>query len=204
MRQSPIWYHHYVIARDKRHAHVTLSMEVAVTGNERDGYSSNEICDATGLRRTTLDAWVLRRYLNLSEGPGTGRERRFSFDEVVMIAIAAELTRLGLSVGIAAHAANYIDRLAADGKHVPIDKKRCLLIVRQPPRTKPIEIEAPSLMGLAVVWPATSERLAKILDRELSDSAAVVVVDISATVRRAMARIGTAQPKRKGRPKKAT
>jgi hypothetical protein len=180
-----------------------LSMEVEMTGDERDGYSSNEICDATGLRRTTLDAWVLRRYLNLSEGPGTGRERRFSFDEVVMISIAAELARLGLSVGIAAHAANYINRLAAEGKQVPIDKERCLLIVRQPPLSKPIEIEAPTLMGLAIVWPETSERLVEVLDRELSGSFAVAVVDISATVRRAMERIKTAQPKRKGRPKKS-
>jgi hypothetical protein len=164
-------------------------------------YSSNEVCAATGLRRTTLDAWVLRRYLDLSEGPGTGRERRFTFDEFVVIVIAAELTRLGLSVGVAAHAANYLRRLAAEGKHVPIEDERCLLFVRQPPVTKPIEIEAPSLMGVLVTWPKTTERLKDILDKELGDSPAVAVVDISTAVKRARASIETAKSKPKGRPK---
>lgn len=153
---------------------------------------------AAGLRRTTLDAWVLRRYLDLSEGPGTGRERRFTFDELVIIAIAAELTRLGLSVGVAAHAANYLFQLATEGKVVPIEDERCLLFVRQPPASKPIEIEAPSLMGLTIVWPKTAERLKKILDDQLHDFVAVAVVDISTTVKRAMARIETMKAKGKG------
>jgi hypothetical protein len=64
-------------------------------------YSSAQVCRAAGLPRPTFDTWLLRRFLPLPPGPGTGRERQYSLLDAVRIAVAAELTRQGIAIGIA-------------------------------------------------------------------------------------------------------
>ena len=44
----------------------------------------------------TLHSWVLRRVLPIKAGPGTGKRRMWSGEEVFLVAIAFELTKLGL------------------------------------------------------------------------------------------------------------
>lgn len=65
-------------------------------------FSVTEVCTALSLPRTSFDAWNLRGHLRLSKGPGTGHTRRLTFDQVVRVAIIAELTRNGIGSGAAA------------------------------------------------------------------------------------------------------
>jgi hypothetical protein len=75
---------------------------------EAPRFTSAEVCVAARVSRGTFDAWLLRRYLPLPPGPGTGRVRKFSFVDVVRVAVVAELNRQGFSVS---KAAAYIDRI---------------------------------------------------------------------------------------------
>jgi hypothetical protein len=79
-----------------------LTKEMHLTGdNPVMTFSSAQVCRATGLSRGTFDAWMQRRYMPLGDGPGTGRTRMFSILDTVRLAVVGELTRLGISVGIA-------------------------------------------------------------------------------------------------------
>jgi len=69
--------------------------------DEQRTYTSAEVCRAVGLPRSTFDAWLLRQFLPLPLGPGTGRSRSYSLLDAVRIAVVAELTKQGISVGIA-------------------------------------------------------------------------------------------------------
>jgi hypothetical protein len=66
-------------------------------GGERT-YGSAEVCRVVGVARPTFDAWLLRGYLPLRNGPGTGRQREFSLLDAVRIAAVAQLTYLGVTV----------------------------------------------------------------------------------------------------------
>jgi hypothetical protein len=73
-------------------------------------YDSAEVCRAAGVPRSTFDAWLLRQYfLSLPPGPGTGRSRGYSLLNAVRIAAAAEITRVGISIKIAARAVGSIE-----------------------------------------------------------------------------------------------
>jgi hypothetical protein len=48
---------------------------------------------ALGIARTAFDSWVVRGYLDLPKGPGTGRSRQMTFWEVVRTATLAEMVR---------------------------------------------------------------------------------------------------------------
>lgn len=168
--------------------------------DDLDGYSSTDVCEATGLRRTTLDAWLLRRYLDLSPGPGTGQERRFTVDEVILIALAAELTKLGVTVRAAAHAANILPRLAADGHRPPIMEGGWVLVIS--PSSAPPGVDAPELSPLAIFKPKTLTALRKVIRENHKDPAAVVIADVSEIARRTIDRLKDAVPRKKGRPRK--
>jgi hypothetical protein len=170
-------------------------MEVMVPGEGHESYSSNQVCDAIGLRRTTLDAWVLRRYLPLADGPGTGKERRFSLVEAIMVATTFELTRLGLSVADAAHSSFVIDRFAADGFKVPIQEDGWLLVVGQAPRSKPIETEAPTIRRQDVIRVKPPGELWPHIRKAVGDPSAVAFADLSRIARDTAERLGAAMPK---------
>jgi hypothetical protein len=176
-------------------------VEVEVPNEGREGYSSNQVCDATGLRRTMLDAWVLRRYLPLSDGPGTGKERRFTLSEAIMVATTFELTRLGLSVADAAHSAFVLDRFAADGFKPPIQEDGWVLIVGPTPRSKPVEIVAPTTRRLGVLRAKSFAALHRYIREEFGDPHAVVIADLSRIARDTAEHLGASAPSKKGRPK---
>jgi hypothetical protein len=141
------------------------------------------------------------RYLDLSPGPGTGQERRFTIDEVVLIAITADLTKLGLTVGAAAHAANMLPGLAADGHRPPVyDEDGWTLVIG--PSPAPAGIDAPTLSPLAIIKLVKPGDLQLYVQMDLGNAPAVVTADISVIARRTADRLKDAVPKKKGRPRK--
>lgn len=173
-----------------------------MVGEAGESYSSNQICDATGLRRTTLDAWILRRYLKLGLGPGTGRERRFSFEEVILIAVAAELSRLGLTASAATTAANRMLNSESYWQRALQESEGWTLVVA--PSSAPPGIEAPSLSPFALVKAATPAKLRQVIRSGLKNPASVVLADVSTIVRQTRDAIGFASMSPpKGRPRKS-
>lgn len=64
-------------------------------------YSATEVCAALKLSRQTFDAWTLRGHLELPKGPGTGRTRLLTFEQVMRVATLDVLTRQGMTIGSA-------------------------------------------------------------------------------------------------------
>jgi hypothetical protein len=71
-------------------------------------FTSTQVCLAARMSRGTFHAWIMRRYLSVPPGPGTGKVRKFSLVDAVRIAIVAELCRQGFSVS---KAAAYVDQI---------------------------------------------------------------------------------------------
>lgn len=77
-------------------------------------FKLSEVANATGVDPRTLTNWLDRRIVEVP-AYGSGSQRRFSRDDVVRVALIAELTRLGVSVSEAAHAAaTYSDDAGSD------------------------------------------------------------------------------------------
>lgn len=67
-------------------------------------YGASEVLAATGLTNVTYQQWKARGLLRTSyESKGPGHPQKFSFDEIMRIAVMAELVRLGISVRHASH-----------------------------------------------------------------------------------------------------
>jgi MerR HTH family regulatory protein len=97
-------------------------------------YDTAEVCRAAGLLPKTFDGWLLRRSLPLlPPGPGTGRSRRYSLLDVVRIAAAADLTRQGVSIAVAANIVGNI----SDNHIAPATKRRWALIAGPQPDDGP-------------------------------------------------------------------
>jgi hypothetical protein len=92
-------------------------------------YGPQEVCDAARIPRATFQSWVSRRYLPLPPAPGPGRERQFSFLDAVRVSVVAELTRLGISVGIAGRAVGNV----VDGHIDPRAESRTALVFASSP-----------------------------------------------------------------------
>jgi hypothetical protein len=71
-------------------------------------FTSTQVCVAARMSRGTFDAWLLRRYLSIPPGPGTGKVRKLSLVNAIRIAIVAELCRQGFPVS---KAAAYVDQI---------------------------------------------------------------------------------------------
>jgi hypothetical protein len=74
-----------------------------------EGYSSSAVCVALGLPRTTFDAWMLRGYLPLPAGPGTGRARALSLLDAARIGTIVQLNRLGIPLSLAGGATRLVE-----------------------------------------------------------------------------------------------
>ena len=64
---------------------------------DEETYSATEVVAALDISRPAFDSWVLRGYLGLERGPGTGRARRLTFEEVVRVAALYALVRNGIT-----------------------------------------------------------------------------------------------------------
>ncbi len=99
--------------------------------NDRS-YSTAEVSAAAGLNRMLLDAWLLRKYLPLPPGPGTGRSRRYSRLDAVRIAVVGELVRLGLGISVAAQAAEFIDAATPEEQKLSLDEPGWMFVLVPP------------------------------------------------------------------------
>jgi hypothetical protein len=150
-------------------------------------YGPQEVCDAAGVSRATFHSWVARKYLPLPPGPGMGRERRFSASEAILVAVAAELTKLGLSIGVAARVVDFLLNRDSAGfwPRVQHEDGWMLFIAPSP---APVGVEAPSLMPAALFRPKTPEGFREIRE-SLGDPAAAVLADVSVIARRTLERL---------------
>ena len=166
----------------------------AVRTMDEESYGPAEVSVAAGVPRPTLHSWIARKYLPLSPGPGMGRERRFTLDEVVMVAITAELSRLGLSVGAAAHAADLRSRLIADGHEPPIHEPGWTLVIT--PAAAPAGVDSSTMRPLGLIKVKNLTALRKRLKGEYGNPASVVLVDISAIAKRTLERLKAGESKK--------
>ncbi len=154
-------------------------------------YSSAAVCQAAGLSRATFDAWLLRHYLPLPPGPGTGRERRFSANEAILVAIAAQLTKSRLSITAAGHAVEFLNG-DTDGLWPRAQfEANWLLVIAQ--SSAPAKVDAPtSSIHAALV------RLESLLDLERTiedwDFSVMVIVKVSTIARRTLNRLAAPAP----------
>jgi hypothetical protein len=141
-----------------------------------EGFSATDVCGAIGLPRTSFDAWLLRRYIPLAPGPGTGRARSLTLLDAIRIGVMAQLTRLGVSAGAAGKAARVIE---ARMLKAPRSGGRWTMIVgpaRSEESTNVGQVLIGQFKGLA-----DAEHAARV---RLSDPMAFVMVDISAITER--------------------
>jgi hypothetical protein len=143
-------------------------------------YNSAEVCAAAGVPRVTFNAWLLRKYLPLPPGPGTGRSRQYSMLDAVRIAVVADLNRLGINVGVAAK----LSGLVAE----PLLDKRKFLVLA--PSTQPLGDEAVRAPPATIVHSVSLSGVEEKVALSFSDPASLVTVDISAVARRVASRLG--------------
>ncbi|RDE10349.1 hypothetical protein [Pelagibacterium lacus] len=143
-------------------------------------FGTLDAADASGLRESVVRSWVERRHIVLSDqdrdAAGRGQTRLFTFETILQIAIAAELTRLGFASGHAcrmarkfAHSGNpdrLPGRLFRDGK--------TLLVVRPGTDNAHVVRETDLADAFAVSGP---------------DEAAVAIVDLNKIYRNTAARL---------------
>jgi hypothetical protein len=121
---------------------------------------------------------LLRKYLPLPPGPGTGRSRRYSILDAVRIAVVAELGRFGINIGTAAKAAELIGE--------PVDEPNQVLVMG--PSTWPIGSKPPDLLPLLIFTYETVEELQTFIAEQFPVS--FMFVDISAVAARVVSRLG--------------
>src|SRR4030095_4693703 len=84
---------------------------------DRPQFSQSEVLWVTKLAAATLQTWVNRGIVDLSErNPGTGKPRQYSALDVCRLSIMRSLTDLGISVSTAQSIANdaIVSTLAVD------------------------------------------------------------------------------------------
>ena len=74
----------------------TVTDEVEVVSEK--GFTSTEVLAASGISYRQLDYWATQRWIRASidSGTGQGSIRRYSLQDVVVIATIAELVKLGI------------------------------------------------------------------------------------------------------------
>jgi DNA-binding transcriptional MerR regulator len=122
-----------------------------------------------------------------------GRERRFSANEAILIAIAAELTKLGLSIAVAARVVDLLNGDDPDGFWPRVQHEDGWLLIIAP-SPAPAGVDAPSLMPAALFRPKTPEleslaELRQQIREKLRDPASVVIADVSVIARRTLRRL---------------
>ena len=78
-------------------------------------YGSAEVARAAGIKRGMFDSWLLRKYLPLPPGPGTGRARQYTLLDAVRVAAMAHLTSIGVVPGRAGSSVAAIGRVPQPG-----------------------------------------------------------------------------------------
>lgn len=97
-------------------------------------YGSAEIARACGLKRPTLDQWLLAKYIPLEPGRGTGNARRYSSLDALRIGALAHMVFLGMLPSRASSYVAAIKRMPAPGDKLvltgdPVSRKSLAVIV---------------------------------------------------------------------------
>jgi hypothetical protein len=97
-------------------------------------YGSADIARACGLKRPTLDQWLLAKYIPLEPGRGTGNARRYSALDALRVAALSHMTFLGM---LPSRASSYVaaikrmpdpgDRLVLTGD--PISRRSLAVVL---------------------------------------------------------------------------
>jgi hypothetical protein len=152
-------------------------------------YGTAEVCAAAGLARGVFDAWLLRKYLPLPPGPGTGRTRTYTRLDAVRIAVVAELTRLGIGIGVAAEAADFTRRLVdEDGQSFSLDEPGWTLILTPSSVSPPDDRRWPHPQALVKDY--SPERLHSFIQAHFSEPSSFAFLDISKIAREVTERLG--------------
>ena len=140
-------------------------------------YTSGEVGAAAGLSRGTFDAWLLRKHLPLPPGPGKGGARLFTLFEAVMVALAAELASLEITIAAAARMVEWLVNVRDHGMVIPIDEPGWVILVTttkwkrtEPDKARPVQFAFDQF--------ASPHELVEAIERD-PDVAARVVVDFS-------------------------
>jgi len=156
-----------------------MSSEPPTHSDDEPTFTSAEVCLAVGLSRPTFDAWMLRGYMSLPPGPGTGRARRFSLTNAVRLAVTAELNRLGVSVSVAARAAILVSEPFSHG-----ERRIGLLLMRSPAPEGDDSLHGPSVMRLQ--FKSMNDVMFQVALRHSAGSAAFTFLDVTNVAERAM------------------
>lgn len=155
---------------------------------EERAYTSSAVGAAAGLSRGTFDAWLLRKHLPLPPGPGKGGARSFTLFEAVMVALAAELVSLEITIAAAARVVEWLSRVRAHGLVIPLEEPGWVIVVTTT-KWKRAEPDQPRSVQFAFDRFPSAVELAEAVERD-PDIAARVIVDFSkvaARVREALA-----------------
>lgn len=81
--------------------------------------SSARFCKLSGVTYRQLDYWTSSGYLDVSAGkanPGSGRERRYSIEQVALARSIVTLIKAGVSLGLALDAVRGAKKQSSKGK----------------------------------------------------------------------------------------
>jgi hypothetical protein len=154
-----------------------------------------EVYDAAGVSRGVAHSWVARQLIPLPPGPGMGRERRFSLLDAVRIAAVAELTRLGISVSVAARGAALIGGPAAPGLDEVLKKASSFALILTP-TTLPLDpaTDSTRAVPLGLFQYTSVEQLHSMVALRFSGPTSFIFVDVSGVAARVRAKLLDAPP----------
>jgi hypothetical protein len=149
--------------------------------SDRRTFGPEAVCAAADVPRPTLHSWVSRRYLPLSPGPGMGRERQFTILDVVRIGVVSELTRLGISIGVAANAASQVGERELSGRR--------FALVLVPTAEDSAKAEGVRNVPMGVADFTSFAHVADFVNLRFASPATFAMVDISAVAKRVTSRL---------------
>jgi hypothetical protein len=152
--------------------------------DQNQTYGPQEVCDAAGVARATFHSWVARKYLPLPPAPGAGRERRFSVRDAVRIAVVVELTRLGVSIGIAGRiSGNITDR------HIERENEITWALIMASSAAYPARASEPAWPGFAIHQLRAPADVEEVIYRIVpgGKASSYVMVDLTAVAKRTVA-----------------
>ncbi|MGP1397157.1 MAG: hypothetical protein ACTS3R_16745 [Inquilinaceae bacterium] len=138
-------------------------------------FTSREVREIVDIGRIRFDQFMARKYLDLGDPPGQGRERQFTFQQLLKIVLFVKLQRLGLSP---TRAARYVQNPHDDLSPLSVyqDGIRDWLIIHE----EDLEGYEPRLARIVNTHPAVNgpDDLAD-PDHVADDDHAYIVVDLA-------------------------
>jgi DNA-binding transcriptional MerR regulator len=142
---------------------------------------------AVGVPAPTLASWIDRGLVDLGLPPGTGRPRTFTRDDIIRVALVAELVRLGVSVSEAAKAAaTFSDDAGADRDAAELFPNGRTVLIVDADGARVINVEVPR------------ETFDAAMNATYGETRAVIAVVVNTVVARVDAGLASGSPPRGG------